>query len=110
MTTPDPDIRFCPSCRQADNHPRHTWFGDPDDVAKHIDCCAADGCPDGSCTVLVRTHKAGDTGLKMAVHVDKVVSSGRFEKELAALQEEQPELRQARRGDVAPINLQEVPR
>lgn len=33
-------LRFCESCKQVDDHPRHTLKG----VPHHIDCGAAEGC------------------------------------------------------------------
>ncbi len=47
-------VRFCPLCQQADDHPRHEIAGTVNNVAPHMDCCAAFGCPDGSCPVLTR--------------------------------------------------------
>ena len=45
--------RFCPLCRQVDDHPRHVKSTDPDDgVAEHMDCCRGRGCLDGSCDVV----------------------------------------------------------
>ena len=61
MTTPAPPVRFCPFCKQADTDPRHDYgVGDPE-KQPHLDCCAANGCPDGSCPILVADKKeSGD--------------------------------------------------
>ena len=62
MTSPAAPVRFCPVCKQADDHPRHDfWLTDPN-VAPHMDCCASRGCPDGSCEILTRAKgdKTGD--------------------------------------------------
>lgn len=47
--------RYCESCRAYDTHPRHVC-GTPSGavIYKHMDCCHNDGCPDGSCTEIVR--------------------------------------------------------
>lgn len=45
-------IRFCPLCKLADDHPRHTRYDDDPNVARHMDCCRAAGCPDGSCPIV----------------------------------------------------------
>lgn len=52
-------VRFCPICKQADDHPRHDIFLTDPNVSPHLDCCAAAGCPDGSCDV-----KTADQGEK----------------------------------------------
>lgn len=60
MTSPTaaPPVRFCPFCKQADDHPRHDrGVGDPL-VQPHMDCCAASGCPDGSCPILIEGKNA----------------------------------------------------
>lgn len=54
MTTPDQPVRFCPVCKQADDHPRHDFWGTDPNVAPHMDCCAARTCPDGSCDIVIR--------------------------------------------------------
>jgi hypothetical protein len=42
--------QWCHACSQADTHPRHHHYdGAGRLVSKHIDCCARQGCPDGSC-------------------------------------------------------------
>jgi len=62
MTTPAITPRFCPVCAQVDDHPRHDfWLTDPR-VAPHMDCCASQVCPDGSCTILVAELKGSKTG------------------------------------------------
>lgn len=42
--------RFCDACGQVDDHP-HAIHCMPDGVIRdrHIDCCAAAGCPEGTC-------------------------------------------------------------
>ena len=51
----DRSERPCTACGQVDDHPRHTdGFGDQ---MRHLDCCAAAGCPDGSCDSILA--KAG---------------------------------------------------
>lgn len=62
MTEPAPanPTRFCPVCKVADDHPRHDIFGTDPNVAPHMDCCAASGCPDGSCDVNVWIAASAD--------------------------------------------------
>jgi hypothetical protein len=93
-------LRLCDSCGQVDDHPRHVFATNPDNVSgasnadlvrealskaksneekeavlaaamdnnvltKHVDCCAADGCPGGSCDEILA--KQGDRrGLDLA--------------------------------------------
>lgn len=67
MTSP---IRFCPLCKQADDHPRHTFANTPNDIAPHLDCCKAAGCPDGMCDIT--TAGAEDLrGDKLRAHLIK---------------------------------------
>lgn len=44
-------VRFCPECKQADDHPRHVIAGEDPSIARHLDCCRNVGCPDGTCNV-----------------------------------------------------------
>lgn len=40
-------VRGCDACGQQDDHPRHHVY-DPEnngDTTRHMDCCAAAGCP-----------------------------------------------------------------
>lgn len=44
--------RTCTSCGVTDDGPRHLMWDpakDPAWTEKHMECCAAEGCPDGSC-------------------------------------------------------------
>lgn len=78
MATDERPLRLCESCFKVDRDPRHVVGGagemgrgveilqgrgyseleqvvaqrdltDSSTVLKHLDCCLADGCPDGSC-------------------------------------------------------------
>jgi hypothetical protein len=54
-------LRSCDACWQSDEHPHHV-HGLPNGStqSRHMDCCAAAGCPDGSCLeVLARTPERG---------------------------------------------------
>jgi hypothetical protein len=73
-------IRFCPECRQADDHPRHRIATEPDDLARHMDCCAARGCPDGRCDVAL-VGAGGKTGAALLEHL---LDRGDTSKQLAA--------------------------
>jgi hypothetical protein len=74
----DPEHRIdqpCHECQTFDKHPRHNiTFVDPDtgamqEVLRHMDCCAAAGCPDGSCDkILEEARKTGDH------HGDKLIA------------------------------------
>lgn len=39
----------CGECAGEDDHPRHHVFAQGRWTSRHMDCCAAAGCPDGSC-------------------------------------------------------------
>lgn len=102
MTDNNP-LRFCDSCGQVDDHPRHAFVASPGDgasnpelireavkraksdeeifaiiaasnddgfITKHMDCCEADGCPDGTCTV-VRAGAENKKGAELAKHLVK---------------------------------------
>ncbi len=50
--TRDPESRIdqiCHSCNGVDKHPRHHYLDAARTYVKHMDCCAADGCPDDTC-------------------------------------------------------------
>lgn len=70
MTSPNTNIgggrplTFCTACKKVDDHPKHQVFGTIDDVAPHITCCAARGCPDGSCDIVSRNAK-GKSGQQL---------------------------------------------
>lgn len=69
--TPEPLRRFCPVCKQVDDHPRHDfWLTDPA-VAPHLDCCADKGCPDGSCPIIVETSKGKRRGGEFGEQIGK---------------------------------------
>jgi hypothetical protein len=46
-------MQDCDECGQADDHPRHVHQDVKDGQlavqVRHLDCCAAAGCPDGTC-------------------------------------------------------------
>lgn len=64
-------IRFCPLCQQADDHPKHLVINEDANIGRHMDCCAAAGCPDGNCDV-VTAEADGATGKKMLSHVTQL--------------------------------------
>lgn len=64
----DRPIRFCPLCKQADDHPRHVVVNESPDVARHLDCCRDAGCPDGTCNV-VTDGAEGQTGADLLGHL-----------------------------------------
>jgi hypothetical protein len=43
---------------------------------KHLDCCAADGCPDGTCQLTVQGAE-GKTGTAMLKHVQSKATADR---------------------------------
>lgn len=60
--------RGCDACGIADADPRHTTAiltnGGLTEKVLHMDCCAAAGCPDGSCPeILARSGDARGAGL-----------------------------------------------
>lgn len=85
-------VTMCTSCRQADDHPKHKIALTDDAVGKHLDCCNSDGCPDGSCQVIL-----GDANPKpgkgMLDHIQKQHQRRDVARELEQLHEQQPELR-----------------
>lgn len=77
-------IRFCPICRQADDHPRHVVFDDKGaDVARHMDCCAEAGCPDGTCVALRAGVPAEVVGAEFLAHIQEVVKHDEIVAEFA---------------------------
>jgi hypothetical protein len=63
-------LRFCPVCKQVDDHPRHATDLDPsDDVARHMDCCASVGCPTGTCVVQREGLAESVTGAEFLAHI-----------------------------------------
>lgn len=52
--------RDCAECRKVDDHPRHSHWtvreGQHVIEDRHVDCCAAAGCPDGSCDRVLAEH------------------------------------------------------
>lgn len=62
--------RLCEECGQIDDHPRH-MVASPDGTGeqiKHLDCCAAAGCPDGTCPDLL-DGADGKTGADLLRHL-----------------------------------------
>lgn len=82
-------VRFCPVCKQADDHPHHLWAGEPDEIARHMDCCREAGCPDGRCDVV--TAGAEDKrGADLADHVTALHESEDVPALIRAHQEANP--------------------
>lgn len=114
MTTPAPPVRFCPVCRVADDHPRHDIARTDPNVAPHMDCCAASGCPDGSCDIVIR-NKGKATGDKFR---EMIVAQAAETVELLAQRDEATahftvdDLDPAVHGSVVagPVELQQVTR
>lgn len=63
-------IKFCPVCREADDHPRHVIYTGVGGVTAepHMDCCTSVGCPDKSCEVIT-THARGLRGADLHDHI-----------------------------------------
>lgn len=64
-------IHFCEAadCRQADDHPRHhAVLANGTVQTRHLDCCAAAGCPDGSCNVII-DHAGDKRGGDLLAHI-----------------------------------------
>ncbi len=87
-------LKYCPLCYQRDDHPKHEIAGTVNSVAPHMDCCAAFGCPDGSCPILTR-DKGRKTG---AAFLDLIDGQQR---ESQRLLEERP-------ADVRHFTIQDV--
>lgn len=86
MTAPAPTgKRFCPVCEQADLDPRHVIYvpGSDPKVAKHLDCCASVGCPDGSCPILL-ADADGKTGDALRKHLTDPKTAAKAQKALDA--------------------------
>ena len=68
--------RGCESCGQFDDHPRH---GHTDAAGvehlKHLDCCAADGCPTGTCGPQLK-GSGGAKGLALVDHIQAIHAEG----------------------------------
>lgn len=65
--------RGCTICLQIDDHPHHTWApqvigGQRIHVSAHLDCCAAEGCPDKSCDAILASA-GGKRGLELLEHL-----------------------------------------
>lgn len=75
MTSPtaEPLARFCPVCKQVDDHPRHDFYLTDPAVAPHLDCCASKGCPDGSCPIIVETSQGSKRGAAFGEQIGKDV-------------------------------------
>lgn len=84
MTTPAP-VRFCTLCKQADDHPRHDIWGTDPNVAPHMDCCASNGCPDGSCDLVTRSK-----GDKKGNEFREQITAAAFVRKTEELKEELP--------------------
>lgn len=64
-------IRPCHACGAYDDHPRHVHAGGPSgDQLMHLDCCAAAGCPGGTCPPQIKGAN-GATGDKLRAHLTK---------------------------------------
>lgn len=64
--------RPCSTCGGFDDHPRHVHVdANGVDHVKHLDCCAADGCPTGTCAPQLEGAK-GATGAKLLAHIRKI--------------------------------------
>lgn len=74
-------VRFCPVCRQADDHPRHVIWGQDPNVARHMDCCREAGCPDGSCDAVLSSVTGEPKGeeLREEINRHKVAIQRRLE-------------------------------
>lgn len=83
----DRPVTFCPACKKADDHPKHLRFEDGPDMGRHMDCCRAGGCPDGSCDVVT----AGAEELRGVELLDHIKEVGSFGAALAEYQAEHPE-------------------
>jgi hypothetical protein len=63
-------IRLCDVCGGMDDHPRH-MVASPDgadEQIRHLDCCAAAGCPDGTCDALLENY-TGSSGADLLAHL-----------------------------------------
>lgn len=49
----DRPMRTCDVCELEDDHPRHVHgTADGGTQMRHMDCCRAAGCPDGTCELV----------------------------------------------------------
>jgi len=66
----DRPIRPCDLCGLEDDHPRHmvaTPDGEGEQI-RHLDCCAAAGCPSGTCADQVAGTE-GLSGVDLLAHI-----------------------------------------
>jgi hypothetical protein len=64
-------IRPCHGCGSYDDHPRHVHAqADGTEQIRHMDCCAAAGCPDGSCPKQI-AGAGGAKGAQLRAHLVK---------------------------------------
>jgi hypothetical protein len=64
-------LQWAHCCRTADDHPRHHHYDDNGVLmSKHIDCCAKDGCPDGSCPVALEESNNAQ-GQELIHHLER---------------------------------------
>jgi len=76
MRHPDHRVqRVCDPCATVnpeaawDDHPRHLHvLGDGTVQSRHMDCCAAAGCPDGTCPEIVAAS-GGAKGADLVAHL-----------------------------------------
>lgn len=65
----------CHGCGATDDHPRHhivrSFTDDSQNLVKHLDCCAAEGCED--CGVKL-AGAGGARGLELAAHLQTLPS------------------------------------
>jgi hypothetical protein len=82
---PTRPARQCTICLLVDDHPRHTWApelsagGQVTQVSAHMDCCAAQGCPDHSCDAILAS-----AGIKRGQALTAHLVSGGADEALAA--------------------------
>lgn len=100
-------VSFCTSCSQADDHPKHRIALTENALGKHLDCCSSDGCPDGSCTVILSDAKPR-AGKGMLDHIVKVHEQRDVAAAVAEHQERNPELRQFHVAGQQPVALTQV--
>lgn len=64
-TAPASLVRGCDGCGQTDDHPRHVVSGGSPDgtlvvTARHMDCCASEGCTVCAAQLAGAEHLRGD--------------------------------------------------
>ena len=69
-TSPEIASRALKNAKQANNESILAQIMDDATVVKHMDCCAADGCPDGSCTTIVQ-ESGGKKGSALTTYLTK---------------------------------------